>query len=115
MYEMQVLDTFGHPPEIDGCGAVYQIKAPLVVACFKEDVWNTYDIEFKSPRYDATGKKLANARMVSVKLNDVLVQNYTEVPMATRAGYPEASGPAGLMLQDHNNAVSFRNIWVVPR
>lgn len=115
MYEMQVLDTYGQPPQNDGCGAVYEVSAPLVVACFKEELWNAYDIEFKAPDYDANGTKLSNAFIVSAKLNDVLVQNNVEVPGTTRAGLPEAPGPAGLMLQDHSNRVWFRNIWVIPR
>jgi hypothetical protein len=115
MYEMQVLDSFGRPPEIDGCGAVYEIKAPLTVACFQEEVWNTYDIEFVGPKFDNQGNKVSNARVVSAKLNNVLVQDNTDVPNGTRSGFPEAPGPAGLMLQDHNNRISFRNIFVIPR
>jgi hypothetical protein len=115
MYEMQVLDSYGREPEIDGCGSVYGIKAPLTVACFQEEVWNTYDIEFRAPRFDSQGNKLSNARIVSAKLNDVLVQENTDVPGGTRAGFPEAPGPASLMLQDHGNRIWFRNIWVIPR
>jgi hypothetical protein len=115
MYEMQVLDTYGHQPEIDGCGAVYGVSKPITVACHMEEVWNTYDIEFKAPTYDAQGKKLTNAIIVSAKLNDVLVQQNVQVPGTTRAGNPEAPGPAGLMLQDHSNRVWYRNIWVIPR
>ena len=114
-YEMQVLDSFGLPPEIDGCGAVYQVKAPLAVACFGEDTWNTYEIEFKAPRFDGQGKKLSNALFVNVTLNGVLVQMNTEAPDSTTSGQPEAPGPQPLMLQDHNNSDSFRNIWVIPR
>jgi len=115
MYEMQVLDSFGRPPEIDGCGSVYGIKAPLTVACFQEEVWNTYDIEFVGPRFDDQGRKVSNAPIVSAKLNNVLVQDNTDVPGGTRSGFPETPGPAGLMLQDHSNRISFRNIYVIPR
>ncbi len=114
-YELQVLDTYGQPPQNDGCGSVYEVSAPLVVACFKEEIWNAYDIEFKAPDYDANGTKLSNAVVVSAKLNDVLVQTNVDVPGTTRAGLPEAPGPAGLMLQDHGNRLWFRNIWVIPR
>jgi hypothetical protein len=115
MYEVQVLDSFGREPEIDGCGSIYGVRAPLTVACFQEEVWNTYEIEFQAPRYDAQGNKLSNARMLLVTLNGVVVQENTEVPVATRAGYAEAPGPAGIMLQDHGNRLWFRNIWVIPR
>jgi hypothetical protein len=115
MYEVQVLDSFGREPEIDGCGAIYEVRAPLSVACYQEELWNTYEIEFRAPRYDEQGNKLSNARMLLVTLNGVVVQEDTEVPGATRAGYAEAPGPAGIMLQEHGNRVSFRNIWVIPR
>jgi hypothetical protein len=115
MYEVQVLDSFGREPELDGCGSIYEVRAPLTVACYPQEVWNTYEIDFQAPRYDAQGNKLSNARMLSVTLNGVVVQNDTEVPGATRAGNAEAPGPAGIMLQDHGNPVSFRNIWVIPR
>jgi hypothetical protein len=114
-YELQVLDTYGQPPQNDGCGSVYEVSAPLVVACFKEEIWNVYDIEFKAPDYDANGTKLSNAVVVSAKLNDILVQTNVDVPGTTRAGLPEAAGPKGLMLQDHGNRLWFRNIWVIPR
>ncbi len=114
-YEMQVLDSYGLPPQIDGCGSVYGINPPLVVACTKEETWNVYDIEFKAETYNPQGQKTTNARIVSAKLNGQLVQQNVDVPGTTRAGLPETNGPNGLMLQDHSNRVWFRNIWVIPR
>jgi hypothetical protein len=85
------------------------------VACFQEDVWNTYEIEFQAPRYDAQGNKVSNARMPLVTLNGVVVQEDVEIPFGTRDGYAESPGPAGIMLQDHGNRIAFRNIWAIPR
>jgi hypothetical protein len=115
-YEMQVLDTYGLPPAIDGCGALYSIKPPLVVACHKEDEWNTYEIEFKAQTC-SNGQKTANARFVEVKLNGMLVQQDVQADHTTQAGLPESCDAKGLLLQDHSSIlpVSFRNIWVIPR
>jgi len=113
-YEMQVLDSFGRPPEIDGAGSLYGIRAPLVNSCFAEEMWNTYEIDFTAPSYDGSGNKLSNAR-VTAHLNGELVQDDTEAPAATDPAHPEAAGPGPLMLQEHQNSVAFRNIWVVPR
>jgi hypothetical protein len=118
-YEMQILDTHLSPPLIDGCGAVYQVAPPLVVACNMFMVWNTYEIEFKSSGWDASGNKIRDAVFVSVTLNGKLVQrNVSLNPPGgfTQAGIADAPGPQPLLLQDHRDLVRFRNIWVyVPR
>jgi hypothetical protein len=116
-YEMQVLDSYGQPPAIDGCGAVYSISPPLVVACNMQLVWNTYEIEFKASRWNASGAKTENAVFVSATLNGMVVQRDVELDVSsTAAGQPDARGAQALMLQDHGNAVRFRNIWAkIPR
>ena len=114
MYELQVLDSYGLPPAIDGCGAIYGVSAPATTACTEQETWNTYEIEFQAARY-AGNQKQESARVLTAHLNGVLVQSDVEVPSNTEAGEPEAPGPAPLMLQDHGNRVAFRNIWLIPR
>jgi hypothetical protein len=115
MYELQVLDSFGLPPAINGCGAIYGVSAPSSSACLEQEVWNTYEIEFRAARFDEQNQKLEPARVISAHLNGVLVQEDVTIPNSTEAGAPEVPGPGPLMLQDHGNRVAFRNIWVVPR
>jgi hypothetical protein len=113
-YEMQILDTSKLPPLIDGCGAVYKVSPPLVVACNQYLIWNTYEIEFQSSVWDASGKKTKNAVYVRVALNGKLVQLNVDLNPAggtTQAGVPDAAGPQPLGLQDHLDLVQFRNIW----
>jgi hypothetical protein len=111
-YEMQVLDSAGQPAAINTCGAVYGVRAPLVVACNEQLVWNTYEIEFKASAWTGNDKT-SNAVIVSATLNGQLVQQNVELDLnSTEAGQPDAPGPRPLMLQDHNNPVRFRNIWV---
>jgi len=120
-YEMQVLDTSKLGPLIDGCGAVYKVAPPLVVACLQYGEWNTYEIEFKGSVWDngSPAKKTQNAAFVRVALNKKLVQqNVTLNPAAgfTEAGIPDVAGPQPLALQDHREPVDYRNIWVtIPR
>jgi hypothetical protein len=116
-YEMQILDSYGDPPDINTCGAVYSIMKPLVVACHMELVWNTYEIEFKSSVWNTATPpvKTQNAEFIKVALNGQIVQLNVELNPAagyTPAGIPDAPGPQPLGLQDHLCYVSFRNIWV---
>ena len=113
-YEVQVLDSFKSSTYPDGqCAAIYKKHAPLVNACRPPGEWQTYDIVFHAPRFDAAGKKTANAR-ITVLHNGVLVQDNAEVDGATgsAADANEAPGPGPIYLQDHGYAVKYRNIWV---
>ena len=116
-YEMQILDSYGQPPDINTCGAVYSISKPLVVACYMQLVWNTYDIEFKSSVWDSSNppKKIKDAVFVKAVLNGQVVQLNVDLNPAggfTQAGIPDVAGPQPLALQDHRDLVSFRNVWV---
>ena len=116
-YEMQIVDTYGQAPAIDGCGAVHKVRAPLVTACLMGGQWNTYEIEFQAPVCDAQGQKTANARIVMATLNGTIVQQNVEVPSPTEGGQDETCNPAGLRLQDRASfaPIIYRNIWVIPR
>lgn len=115
-YEFQVLDSFGLVPANNYAGSLYTLVPPLVNACFPPLTWQTYDIDFTGPRFDAEGKKTGNAR-ATVKLNDITVQDDLEIPHGTGANKNRAETPAGgpLWLQDHQNPVFFRNVWLLPK
>jgi 3-keto-disaccharide hydrolase len=111
-YEMQILDTSKLAPLDDGCGAVYKIAAPLVVACTQYLTWNTYEIEFQTSVWNSAGVKTKNAVMVRVALNGKIVQLNVDLPTnATADGVDDSPGPKPLGLQDHLQPVQFRNIW----
>ncbi len=110
-YELQVLDSFGLTGENNECGGFYSIKAPDVNMCLPPLVWQTYDIEYTGPRYDASGNKTACAR-ITVKHNGVTIHEQVELPKATPGRKPEGPGPRALFLQGHGNRVQYRNIWV---
>ena len=71
-------------------------------------------ILFKAPVFNADGMKVSSA-YITVLHNNVLIQNHTEIKGTTPSvGLPKnpAHGKGPLMIQDHNNPISFRNIWV---
>jgi hypothetical protein len=113
-YEIQVLDSFGLAPQKNDCGSIYTQIAPKVNACFPPLVWQTYDITWHAPKLGADGKKVKNVT-VTVVLNGVAVHDNIEVagPTGSSKNKPEVA-EAPMRLQDHGNAVRFRNIWVKP-
>ena len=52
-----------------------------------------------------------NAR-ATIFLNDVKVHNDVEIITRTTEGDAQSSAPGPIMLQDHDHAVRFRNIWL---
>lgn len=113
-YEVQVLDSYGwETPGLGDCGAIYNQHAPLVNACKPAEEWQSYDIIFRAPRLDEDGEVIEYPRM-TVFLNGVLIHNNAVLTGPTGGQLDENVGePGPLMLQDHRNEVSFRNIWLV--
>jgi len=115
-YEIQVLDSYENKTYFEGqCASVYNQRPPMVNACRKPGEWQTFDIVFTAPRFDAEGK-LAKPAYFTVLHNGVLVQNHTEVKGSTYyerpATYTKHPEKAPLVLMYHGDPVRFRNIWI---
>jgi hypothetical protein len=115
-YEVQILDSFENPTYFDGqCGSLYKQQPPMVNVCRKPGEWQTYDILFESPRFDAEGK-VTKPGIVTVLQNGVCVQNHFELKGGTfydrPAKYEKHDPTAPFRLQNHGNPMRFRNIWV---
>ncbi len=113
-YEVQILDSFGLKGAPNECAGLYKTKAPDVNMCLKPLTWQTYDIEFRAAKFDAAGKKTADARL-TVRHNGIPVQRDFAIPNKTGAGKPEGPEPMPILLQNHGNPVEYRNIWMVER
>jgi hypothetical protein len=113
-YEVQILDSFGLAPKNNECSAIYGVAAPAIGMSYPPLSWQTYDADFTAAAYK-DGKKVKNARM-TVRHNGVEVLKNVEAPHATTAApVGEGPGPGPVYLQNHGNAVRFRNIWVVEK
>jgi len=119
-YEVQVLDCYNNTTYVDGqTAAVYKQGIPLANACKKPGEWQTYDIVWTAPRFDASGNLTDSAR-VTVFHNGVLVQNNFKLRGVTRyigLPYYKAHGASSVKLQSHGDPskpISFKNIWIRP-
>jgi len=127
LYEIQIYDSFGKTPASPGaiCGTIYNYipvnntyigaRAPLVRAERPIGLWQTLQVWFQAPRFDAAGKKTANAKFLRVLLNGVLIQENIEREGPTQAAMkiPEAAVNP-LMLQGDHTQIAYRNIFVRP-
>ncbi len=125
LYEVQIFDSQGYagPLTVGDCGGIYQQddgtggsplgSPPLVNASRAPGEWQSLHIWFQAPRFDASGKKTGNAKVLRVLLNDTHVQENVEVPGPTvsHMGIAEAAENP-IMLQGDHGPVAFRNIYI---
>jgi hypothetical protein len=125
-YEVQLFDSWTQQdPTFGDAGAIYQRwdesrgkgregfegHPPLVNVSRAPGLWQSLRIVFRAPRFDSQGKKMSNAKFISVDLNGVIVQKNIEVTGPTQGAFYEdeqALGP--LVIQGDHGGVAIRNI-----
>ena len=117
-YELQILDSYNNQTYVNGQAAsIYKQGIPLVNANRKPGEWQTYDVVWTAPTFNADGSLITPA-YVTVFFNGVLVQNHFELKGETRfIGRPfyRKFDAAPVKLQAHGDRsepISFRNIWI---
>jgi hypothetical protein len=129
LYEIQILDSYGKKTLTgDDCGGIYPRAellprykyldkgiAPKTNACKPPGEWQKLHAIFLAPRFDADGKKVANARLVKVVLNGVVIHENVELKTPTGSNWTRKEvAKAPLLLQGDHGPVAFRNVRVRP-
>ncbi|MEO6948015.1 MAG: DUF1080 domain-containing protein [Ginsengibacter sp.] len=115
-YELQVLDSYNNPTYSNGqAGSIYKQLIPLVNSSRKPGQWQTYDVVFMAPIFNKDGN-VKHPATVTVFQNGVLVQNHATIFGSTEyigiGSYHQHEEKLPLLIQDHGNPVSYRNIWI---
>jgi 3-keto-disaccharide hydrolase len=117
-YELQVLDNYNNKTYVNGqAGSIYKEGIPLANANRKPGEWQTYDVAWTAPTFNADGS-LKTPAYVTVFFNGIIVQNHFQLTGQTLyIGKPfyKAYTAAPIKLQAHGDKsepISFRNIWV---
>ena len=118
-YELQILDSYNNNTYTNGqAGSIYKQSPPLVNAMRPPGEWQTYDVVWTAPRFNADGSVKSPA-YVTVLHNGILVQNHFALKGPTQyigiPSYSAAHGAAPIKLQAHGDPsppISFRNIWI---
>jgi hypothetical protein len=75
-YELQIIDSFGKgKPTMQDIGAIYGFSKPLVNAGRKRGEWQVYDIRYRAPRRDESGK-VTEEGSITAWLNGQKVQDH---------------------------------------
>ncbi|MBK8389068.1 MAG: DUF1080 domain-containing protein [Saprospiraceae bacterium] len=122
-YEVQLYDSWGtKQPKYSDLGGIYRNwetekdkiymgKAPLINAAKAPGLWQKMYISFKAPRFDATGKKVANAVIKLAKINGAIVHENVELPLPTGGSINNMEVSKGpILIQGDHGGVAFKNI-----
>ena len=115
-YEIGIKNGEGNGNELQNGCAFENLQKPLRPAApaLKPGAeWQILDVDFRSPRLDANGKTIEDAR-ATVSLNGIKIHDHVE--LGPRKGAAKRLGDAAagpLMLQEHGTAYQFRNIWLM--
>jgi len=128
-YEIQVLDSWEQGEAYAGnqCGGIYQRwddnrnppgfegHEPLVNVSLAPGQWQSFDVVFRAPRFNAQGEKTSPAAFIKVVHNGKVVHHYVELSGPTRASlYNDETSVGPIMLQGDHGSVAYRNMWVQP-
>ncbi len=118
IYELQIVDSYNNPTYVNGmAGSIYKESIPPVNPSRKPGEWQSYDVVWTAPTFNADGS-LKTPAYATIFFNGVLVANHFQLKGETKnTGQPayHSYTTAPIALQAHGDPsppISFRNIWV---
>lgn len=118
-YEFNIKDSYGQGKGASTCAfgnvVMPEYPDPEMNYALPPMVWQTMDIDFTAPKFDAQGKKIANVR-TTMYLNGELIYKDAEIESVKGATTRLGEAPKGpIYLQEHGTAHQFRNIWIIEK
>lgn len=129
-YEVQVFDSYGKESIAEhDCGAIYQRwdptrgkgnegyegHTPKENASKPPGEWQSFDITFRAPRFDASGKKTAEAVFIKVVHNGKTIHENVSMTGPTRGSpFTEEAAAGPIVIQGDHGPVAYRNLKVTP-
>ena len=128
-YEIRILDSFGTPESevsYTSCGGIYarwiaETKSsydghpPRTNASRPPGEWQSLEVTFRAPQFDAAGKRIAGACFERALHNGILIHENVECTGPTRGAWSSEDTPRGpLRLQGDHGPVAYRNIRIRP-
>jgi len=102
IYEVQVFDSFGKPPDSHNMGAIYSRVTPTRSAEKPAGEWQTLDITLVD-------------RHATVVLNETKIIDNQPVPGPTGGAlWPEVARPGPIYLQGDHTGIEYRNLVLRP-
>jgi hypothetical protein len=127
LYEVQIFDSYGKTGPLkysDGGGIYEQVDKdnkgfggtpPRANACRPPGEWQSYDVWFRAPHFDSSGKKTTDAKFEKVVYNGQVVHENVASPGPTRSALTLPEAPRNpIMLQGDHGPVAFRNMYFRP-
>ncbi len=91
----------------------YEGYAPRANVSKAPGLWQHIEISFQAPKFDKSGKKIANAVFLKVTLNGTVIHENVELSGPTRGAMTETEIPMGpLRIQGDHGSLAIKNIVI---
>ncbi|WP_224996291.1 family 16 glycoside hydrolase [Cesiribacter sp. SM1] len=91
----------------------YEGYAPRQQVSRAPGTWQHLKVSFQAPRFDASGNKTENAKLLRVELNGVTIHEDVQLTGPTRGALSSKESATGpLRIQGDHGAVAFRNMEI---